>query len=237
MPTSHTEMAQSWLKDTAISHPEYNHDLITSVIDLIIKNKTDCNPEIPNALWEKSQCIAEQLLGLHADSASIASGLLLPFMQSKSIANETLRDKIPAEVIRLVNSTIKLSELEKIHDNKKEPTEKQLDKMRKLLLSMVDDIRIIPLKLIERVVTMEEVKNSPPHELIIYGRQIKNIYAPLANRIGYGELKWQLEDYAFRFANPQTYKDISKSLNMKRKERDTYISTVIDILCQELKKA
>ncbi|STS92875.1 GTP pyrophosphokinase [Klebsiella variicola] len=89
----------------------------------------------------------------------------------------------------------------------------QVDNIRRMLLAMVDDFRCVVIKLAERIAHLREVKDAPEDERVLAAKECTNIYAPLANRLGIGQLKWELEDYCFRYLHPAEYKRIAKLLH------------------------
>lgn len=109
---------------------------------------------------------------------------------------------------------------------------RSIDNIRKMLLSMVDDIRVVLIKLAEKLYVLKQLKTAPPDIQKAIATEAMAIYAPLANRLGIGQLKWQLEDLAFRYIDPDAYKAISKSLKQRRVDRDQYVKMVSDELQQ-----
>ena len=102
-----------------------------------------------------------------------------------------------------------------------------IDNLRKMLLAMVDDIRIVLIKLAERLVALKSLRQQAPAQQKQLAKQVMDIYAPLANRLGIGQFKWQMEDWAFRYLDSENYSAISKSLNMRRVDREKYIHHII----------
>lgn len=136
------------------------------------------------------------------------------------------------EVSFLVNGVTKLSKLE---CNSKE--ERQLESYRKMFLAMAEDVRVIVIKLADRLHNMRTLKHQSPEKQKEIAQETLEIYAPIANRLGISKLKWELEDLSLRYLEPDTYYDLVARISMKRKEREEYINEVIDILKQEFEKA
>ncbi|HEX6929065.1 MAG TPA: bifunctional (p)ppGpp synthetase/guanosine-3',5'-bis(diphosphate) 3'-pyrophosphohydrolase [Gammaproteobacteria bacterium] len=103
----------------------------------------------------------------------------------------------------------------------------QAENIRKMLLAMVQDIRTIVIRLADELLRLRELKSAPVESQRRAARLVLEIYAPLASRLGIWQLKWELEDLAFRYAEPATYQRIAKALNEKRREREAYIAAVI----------
>src|SRR5690554_3862162 len=110
----------------------------------------------------------------------------------------------------------------------------QLDNVRKMLVAMVDDVRVALLKLAERTVIIRAVKNADEERRQKVAREVFDIYAPLAHRLGVGQLKWELEDLSFRYLQPGPYKKIATLLDEKRLDRENYIEEVLAQLRVEL---
>lgn len=112
----------------------------------------------------------------------------------------------------------------------------QVESLRKMLLGMVNDARVVLLKLADRVVSLRHIKDASRDIQLTFARETKNIFAPLANRLGIGQLKWELEDLAFRYLEPEAYLSIAKSLKEKRVDRERYIEDVLQLLKKKLKE-
>jgi GTP pyrophosphokinase len=112
--------------------------------------------------------------------------------------------------------------------------EGQLDNVRKMLVTMIDDVRVALIKLAERTSAIRAVKNAPEEKRMRVAREVFDIYAPLAHRLGIGHIKWELEDLSFRYLHATAYKKIAKLLDEKRLDREDYIKRVIAALQDEL---
>ena len=106
----------------------------------------------------------------------------------------------------------------------------QIDNLRRMLLSMVEDVRAVVIKLAERVCNLRNVKNSDEETRVLAAKESEAIYAPLANRLGIGQLKWELEDVSFRYLHPNTYKKIAKLLDQTRLVREQYMVDFVHII-------
>ncbi|MDH5711329.1 MAG: GTP diphosphokinase [Gammaproteobacteria bacterium] len=113
-------------------------------------------------------------------------------------------------------------------------TPEQAERLRRMLLSMVEDIRVVLIKLAFRVQRLRQLKNAPPEKQQMVARETLDIFAPIANRLGIGQLKWELEDLSFRFLEPDTYRRIANYLDEKREERQAFITEVVATLKKEL---
>lgn len=118
-----------------------------------------------------------------------------------------------------------------------EDSPEQVERLRRMLLSMVDDVRVVLIKLAFRVQRLRQLKQVPPEQQQAVARETLDIFAPIANRLGIGQLKWELEDLSFRYLEPDTYQRIAAYLDEKRGEREDFIEQVVATLKQELEAA
>ena len=176
--------------------------------------------------------IAEELLSLSQDSTTIATAIAYPALKAATISNTKQEQILTKHVCRLIDGVKKMDAFQSMENTiiKGSQYQNQIDKLRKMLLAMVDDIRIVLIKLAERVIALREVKNESDDIRKTTAKEVMTIYAPLANRLGIGHLKWQLEDLAFRYLELDTYTEISKALNMQRTERENFIHRVMNRL-------
>ncbi|PPD12745.1 bifunctional (p)ppGpp synthetase/guanosine-3',5'-bis(diphosphate) 3'-pyrophosphohydrolase [Methylophilus sp.] len=136
-----------------------------------------------------------------------------------------------------------LSEMDGLHhadpkaDHKHSDRAQQLEALRKMLLAMVQDIRVVLIKLAERTQLLRHLSGASPAQQVQIARENQNIYAPLANRLGVWQLKWELEDLSLRYLEPQLYKEVAKMLDERRVDREQYIAEVVSQLQHELTQA
>src|SRR5690606_13734085 len=116
-------------------------------------------------------------------------------------------------------------------------TEGQVDNIRRMLVTMIDDVRVALIKLAERTCAIRDVKDSSPETRRRVAREVFDIYAPLAHRLGIGHIKWELEDLSFRYLHEKAYKKIAKLLDERRIDRQRYIQETLQTLRSELDKA
>ena len=113
----------------------------------------------------------------------------------------------------------------------------QVERLRRMLLSLVDDVRAVLIKLAFRVQRLRQLANAPEHTRYAIAQESLDIFAPVANRLGIGQLKWELEDLSFRYLEPDTYKQIASYLHEKRDEREGFITNIVSVLEKEIEKA
>ena len=184
---------------------------------------------------------ASYLADLFLDSTTIAAALLHDVVEDTGVSIDELRAEFGDDVARLVDGVTKLTKLELQHlegDGRPLPADNgQAESLRKMLVAMAEDIRVVLIKLADRLHNMQTLEPLSPSRQIAIAQETLDIYAPLAHRLGMGELKWQLEDLSFRYLHPVEYRDISKLLTTKRREREAYVRQVTEVLNRELARA
>ena len=183
------------------------------------------------AYIEHPVAVAEILLDLHLDAASIAAALLHDVLEDTDISREQMAAQFGEEIAHLVDGVTKLSKLE---ERSKE--EAQAGSFRKMFLAIWKDPRVVLVKLADRLHNMRTISSKPLESQQRTARETIEIYAPLAHRLGIWQFKWELEDRAFAVLNPEKYQEISRQLSMKRDYRERLIQRVIGRLRTTLEK-
>ncbi|KHT43921.1 GTP diphosphokinase [Vibrio sinaloensis] len=189
----------------------------------------------PLLLWRGREMI-EILITLSMDKATLVAALLFPLVSSGAYDREKLEEDFGKETIKLIDGVEEMAALGQLNVTMEgSAASTQVDNVRRMLLAMVDDFRCVIIKLAERIANLVEVKKAPEEVRQAAAKECANIYAPLANRLGIGQLKWEMEDYAFRYQHPETYKQIAKQLSERRIVREQYIKDFVDDLTAEMK--
>ncbi|HAS8506085.1 TPA: GTP diphosphokinase [Vibrio vulnificus] len=187
-------------------------------------------------LWRGREMI-EILVTLSMDKATLVAAQLFPLVSSGAFARELLEEHYSKEIIKLIDGVDEMAAIGQLNITLEgSAASAQVDNVRRMLLAMVDDFRCVVIKLAERICNLIEVKKAPDEVRRAAAKECANIYAPLANRLGIGQLKWEIEDYAFRYQQPDTYKQIAKQLSERRIVREQYIKDFVDDLSQEMKE-
>lgn len=166
---------------------------------------------------------------LRLDTASVCAGLLHDTVEDTVATVETLREQFGDDIAFLVDG---LTKLEKINFTSAE--EAQAENFRKMLIAMSRDLRVILVKLSDRLHNMRTLAHMPESKQQKIAQETLDIYAPLANRLGINWLRTELEDLSFKYLHPDEYRDLADRIKRTRKEREAYIQRVIDILKKEL---
>ncbi|WP_139904398.1 RelA/SpoT family protein [Clostridium thermarum] len=176
--------------------------------------------------------VAAILAEMGMDTNTIAAGLLHDVIEDTNYTHEDIVREFNLEIANLVEGVTKLS---KIQYKTKE--EQKADNVRKMLLAMTKDIRVILIKLADRLHNMRTLKYRSAEKQRETAKETFDIYAPLAHRLGMSKIKWELEDLAFRYSNQEEYYDLVKKIAEKRAEREAYIELIISQLHENLMKA
>lgn len=166
------------------------------------------------------------------DTCTVTAGLLHDVIEDTTYSHEDLEKLFSVEVANLVEGVTKLDKIES-----KTKEEEQADNVRKMLLAMAKDVRVILIKLADRLHNMRTLKFMPVEKQKEKAKETFDIYAPLAHRLGMSKLKWELEDLAFRYENPNEYYFLVRKIAEKRDERQDYINEIISTLKVSLDSA
>ncbi|NLL19885.1 MAG: bifunctional (p)ppGpp synthetase/guanosine-3',5'-bis(diphosphate) 3'-pyrophosphohydrolase [Clostridia bacterium] len=175
--------------------------------------------------------VARILAELQLDVITITAGLLHDVVEDTEIELAEIKRVFGEEVALLVDGVTKLSRIEF-----KSKEEQQVENLRKMFLAMAKDIRVILIKLADRLHNMRTLKYQPPEKQKEIAEETVEIFAPLAHRLGIFKLKWELEDLALRYLEEEQYYQLVQTINMKRQEREDYINEVIGILQKHLEE-
>ncbi|HHX65370.1 MAG TPA: bifunctional (p)ppGpp synthetase/guanosine-3',5'-bis(diphosphate) 3'-pyrophosphohydrolase [Chloroflexi bacterium] len=181
--------------------------------------------------------VATILADLHMEAPIIVAGVLHDVLEDTQVTPAELREEFGDMVANLVEGVTKLRRVKR--KSKVETVdldEEQAENLRKMFLAMVDDIRVVIIKLADRLHNMRTLQYLPEDKQQLKARETLDVYAPLANRLGIWQLKWQLEDLSFRYLDPESYHLIANLLAERRTERGAYLERVVSILKNRLQK-
>ena len=175
--------------------------------------------------------VAGMLRYMGANSAMIAAGFLHDIVEDTDVTAEDLEQQFGYEVRQLVEGVTKLSKF-----NFSSKTERQAENFRRMFVAMAKDIRVIVVKLADRLHNMRTLEHLPPEKQRSIALETREIFAPLANRLGIGRFKWELEDLAFKYLEPEAYREIQDLVVVKRADRETQLAEVTNSLLERLDK-
>jgi GTP pyrophosphokinase len=178
--------------------------------------------------------VANMLAQLRLDAPTIAAGLLHDVVEDSLVSYEDLRRDFGEEVANLVDGVTKLGEIELGKMGQLSFDEKESESLRKMFLAMFRDVRVVLIKLADRLHNMRTLSSLSEDRRRRIARETLEIFAPLANRLGIWQWKWELEDLGFRHLNPRRYREIAQLIAERRPERERDIQHYVDILRQRL---
>ena len=174
--------------------------------------------------------VASILADLEMDTQSIIAGLLHDVVEDTETTGDDIKELFGEDVALLVDGVTKLG---KIHYTTKE--EQQVENLRKMFLAMAKDIRVIIIKLADRLHNARTFKSLPPEKQREKARETMEVFAPLAHRLGMAKVKGELEDLSLKYLDPVAYHEIAENINQKKLEREEYIKDVMDTIEAKMK--
>src|SRR5438046_4641216 len=175
---------------------------------------------------------AQILADLGTDPIAIQASLLHDVPEDTEYSLSDIEDRFGSEVAQLVDGVTKLGKFSTLSHE-----QQQAENIRKMFLAMADDIRVVLIKLADRLHNMRTLAALPPEKQLRIARQTLEIYAPLAERLGIWQIKWELEDLAFKTLEPERFRELAKLLDTRRKGRESFIERAIGELVPRLKAA
>jgi len=186
---------------------------------------------------QHSLTVAQILADLRLDSATIAAGLLHDVVEDSIVTVEDLRQDFGDEVTSLVDGVTKLSQIDRLSQmTHRSLQDEEAESLRKMFLAMADDVRVVLIKLADRLHNMRTLESLSGVRQRRIAEETLEIFAPLANRLGIWQMKWELEDLGFRYLDPPKYQEIAAQLDERRAARERRITRIIGILEKKLEK-
>ncbi|MGL5117639.1 MAG: GTP diphosphokinase, partial [Plesiomonas shigelloides] len=196
------------------------------------------DPEHAGVLLSRGLEMVEILATLSMDIDSLRAALIFPLVSDGVLTPERVEEECGKSIMNLISGVMEMDAIRQLNATQNGSTSsEQVDNVRRMLLAMVEDFRCVVIKLAERIAHLREVKDADEEQRVLVAKECTNIYAPLANRLGIGQLKWELEDYCFRYLHPAEYKRIAKLLHERRIDREQYIDTFVDTLRRYIKES
>ena len=181
--------------------------------------------------------VAEILAGLRLDAETLVAAILHDVVEDTEVPLARIEQEFGRGVARLVDGVTKMGLIDaQVPEGRGSRERLKAESLRKLLLAMAEDVRVVLIKLADRLHNMRTLKYLEPDKRRRIARETLEIYAPLANRLGIWQIKWELEDLAFRHLDPEAYKRVARELDERRVDRERYIKRVVEIIRRELAK-
>src|SRR5690348_3635251 len=176
--------------------------------------------------------VALVLSEMKMDPVAIVAGLLHDSVEDTSVTIVDIRKEFGEEVAHIVEGVTKISAIDFATRE-----EQQAENLRKMVLAMVDDIRVVLIKLADRLHNMRTLEHLPPERQQKIARETLDIYASIAHRLGMGKIRGELEDLGFRFLDPLGYEQVEKAVNARRKAGEHFLAQIEELLREKFKEA
>jgi GTP pyrophosphokinase len=176
--------------------------------------------------------VALILADLHVDVQTIAAGLLHDVVEDTGITYDDIKREFGEEIANMVDGVTKLSKVK--YRNKEE---RQAESLRKMIIAMSKDIRVVIIKLADRLHNIRTLEYMPDEKQYQKAMETIEIYAPIANRLGIASIKWELEDLSLKYIDPEGYEDLLEKVQQKSEQRKDYISRIISVMQENLHEA
>ncbi|ALP53083.1 hypothetical protein Tel_07895 [Candidatus Tenderia electrophaga] len=230
-----------WLASLQDRYSAHGFDVIHQATDIALKAHAGQQRISGEPYIQHSLAVADILAGIRMDYETIAAAVLHDVVEDTDISLDQVRRQFGDNIANLVDGVTKMMVIQTFKGlqeiSKKEKRERvQAESLRKMLLAMVADVRVVLIKLADRTHNMRTLAALPQDKQKRIATETLEVYAPLANRLGMWQIKWELEDLSFRFLNPELYKEIAKMLDERRVDRQEFITNFIQTLEGELGK-
>ena len=212
--------------------PHIDAMLLHKAFDFALEAHKDQLRKSGDPYFEHCFQVANILTELFMDYKTVAGGLLHDVVEDTGVTLQEVKEEFGSEIALLVDGVTKISELK---FNSVE--ERQAENFRKMILSMVKDIRVILIKFADRLHNMQTLEHLPERKRLRIAIETRDVYAPLAHRLGIAKIKWELEDLALKSIEPEVYWDLVKRVADKREEREAYLKRIGEPIQRELEKA
>ena len=214
-------------------HPSDDISMIEKAFDIAYKaHEGQCRksgePYIIHPLW-----VGIILAELELDKETIVSGILHDVVEDTIMTEEEIKETFGEEVALLVDGVTKLGRLSYSSDK----LEVQAENLRKMFLAMAKDIRVILIKLADRLHNMRTLQFMRPEKQLDIAKETLDIYAPLAQRLGISKIKTELDDLALRYSKPEVFEDLVFQINARKTEREEFIQSIVDEVSEHIQNA
>ncbi|MCD8196943.1 MAG: bifunctional (p)ppGpp synthetase/guanosine-3',5'-bis(diphosphate) 3'-pyrophosphohydrolase [Lachnospiraceae bacterium] len=231
--TSPDELYQTLVKSVLEYHPSADISMIEKAYQMAKKAhgnqlRKSGEPYIIHPL-----CVALILADLELDKESIVAGILHDVVEDTAVTMEDIEREFGEEVALLVDGVTKLGQLSYSADK----VDKQVENLRKMFLAMAKDIRVILIKLADRLHNMRTLKYMPPEKQREKARETMDIYAPIAQRLGISKVKIELDDLALKYLEPEVYYDLVDQIAEKKSVREKYVQEIVEEVRHHMENA
>jgi len=223
-----------WCEQLVYDSGSFEAELFDGARQLILE-QVDTESGDFDRLYHQAIETAIILSELRVDSPTLVAAMLYPFVGSLDIALDATKQPWLIKIVPKIKGVMVMDGVRGLQTNQSVGTDSiQIENLRKMLLVMVDDVTVVLIKLAERLYCLRNAKEQPPQQRKQIAQEVNDVFAPLANRLGVGQIKWEMEDLAFRYLNRDDYLNIAKHLAEKRVARETYVECVLTTIDNEL---
>ncbi|MFN8186217.1 MAG: bifunctional (p)ppGpp synthetase/guanosine-3',5'-bis(diphosphate) 3'-pyrophosphohydrolase [Gaiellales bacterium] len=230
--TSHRQLLDELIATVGEHDPDVDRELLERAFEVACEAHTGHKRRSGEDFVVHPVGVARILVQLRMDTPTVAAGLLHDVVEDTDVTIEQVEAEFGEEIARLVEGVTKLT---RIRFQSREQA--QAENYRKMIVAMAEDIRVIIIKLADRLHNMRTIEYLGKQKQIQKARETLEVYAPLAHRLGIHQIKWELEDLAFQTLHPRKYREIGAMVAQRRADREAYVAEAGDILARELDKA
>jgi GTP pyrophosphokinase len=226
--------AQHWLASLPASYSKDERERLAEACDMLVRCRGNQTLETGESQVRHLLSTADILVQLHMDAETLVAAVLNGCLGRSGISEEQLRERFGAGIASMVVDLARIDQIANVDAviAAKDIAEHE-ENLRRLLLGIAEDVRVVLVVLAERLHLMRSIKGLEDGRRRKIAQDTQRVYAPLANRLGVWQIKWELEDLALRYLDPKEYKRIAKLLDGRRGEREGYIANVIATLCDK----
>lgn len=232
--------ADTWVQAIAAEFSTDQRAIVRRAVDLACRAHGEQKRASGEPYVQHVFSVAEILADLHLDCEAIVAAILHDVVEDTKVTLAEVSEQFGMSVARLVDGVTKMKVVEEFPgatDARGKRDWADAESLRKMLLAMVEDVRVVLIKLADRLHNMRTLSHLDADSQTRIARETLEIFAPLANRLGIGQLKWELEDLSLRYLDADTYKRIAKLLDERRVDRENYIADLVAVLQRELETA
>ena len=230
---------EAWLKTISSGRSEADMDFIRRACVFAAHAHTGQTRVSGEPYFHHSLAAADTLAELHLDRETIAAAILHDVVEDTKVKLEDIEREFGPRVALLVDGVTKMEVIQEFQGQAERGTKEHVhaESLRKMLLAMAEDVGVVLIKLADRLHNMRTLDSLPEDKQRRIARETMDIFAPLANRLGIWQIKWELEDLSFRYLEPAAYRQTADMLAERRIDREQYIERFVHILADELKQA
>src|SRR5437899_7124991 len=216
----------------AANRPSDDLEIIRKAYDYSLKHHTGQTRASGEPVLVHPLEVAQVLAEMKLDSGAIAAGLLHDAIEDTEATREDIKREFGEQVANIVEGVTKIDNI----DVATSKEERQAENVRKMILAMVDDIRVVLIKLADRLHNMRTLEHLSPERQQQISRETLDIYAPIAHRLGMGKVRGELEDLSFRYVDALAYKQVKEAVEARRKSGEDFLKKTVDVIESKLKE-